>query len=67
MQLEYSRIEIEIEDDTRLIVNRNYKKEFKEHTLHTTSMLNLLWAEYFEFKNISEEIANDFNLKRPIL
>ena len=47
--------------------NNKYKKEFKEHTLHTTSMLNLLWAEYFEFKNISEEIANDFNLKRPIL
>ena len=29
IQLEYSRIEIEIEDDTRLIVNRNYKKEFR--------------------------------------
>lgn len=30
VQLEYSRIEIEIEDDTRLIVNRNYKKEFMD-------------------------------------
>ena len=30
IQLEYSRIEIEIEDDTRLIVNRNYKKEFMD-------------------------------------
>ena len=30
LQLEYSRIEIEIEDDTRLIVNRNYKKEFMD-------------------------------------
>ena len=47
--------------------NNKYKEEFKKHTLHTTSMLDLLWGEYFEFKDITKEIANDFNLKRPII
>jgi hypothetical protein len=47
--------------------NNKYKEEFKEHTLHTTSMLGHLWGEYFEFKDISEEIGNNFNLKRRTL
>lgn len=42
--------------------DNKYKKEFEEASIQSISILEKMWVNYCEFKDISNEVANNLNL-----